>query len=196
MQLKSYTLHSTLQYIVFWAQGQRQCCSPRMDGVGLHEEAQLVAGSPTTFFKFFKFYFFLIDFSISDIHSYFFTYIHLHSLKLLCVSSSQVPLSAERLPCGCQVGNQTWDCRTAVRRASNLATPHPCSPTTLTAVELPEKSAQEPSGTVYRRQSTVCRSPPPVCQYDAGGSPSPSRERRRGATAGDGCLAQTDKSFS
>ncbi len=35
------------------------------------------------------------------------------------------PLSAERPPCGCQVSNRTWDCRSAVRRASNLATPHP-----------------------------------------------------------------------
>ncbi len=59
------------------------------------------------------------------IHSYFFTYIHLHLLKSLCVSSSYVPLSSKRPPCGCQVGNRTWDCHTAVQCASNLATPHP-----------------------------------------------------------------------
>jgi hypothetical protein len=75
------------------------------------------------FFIFFKYFF--IDFSIFNIHTYFFTYIHLHSLNSLCVSSSHVPLSAVRPPCGSQVGNRTWDYRTAVRRASNLATPHP-----------------------------------------------------------------------
>ncbi len=63
--------------------------------------------------------------SIFNIHSYIFTYIHLHPLKSFCVSSSHVPLSALRPPCGCQVGNRTWDYCIVVRCASNLATPHP-----------------------------------------------------------------------